>query len=116
MSGLLAWKSEHVNRQRSPRQTATHAASSISDDYDIAAQQDEILEDPAPMAIFMAHGESSLDFELRCFVGETSLRLPMTDRLNTLINEELRKRGIKIAVPRREVRIRNETEDGQDSG
>ncbi len=71
-----------------------------------AEAQPEILRDPPPAAFFMAHGESSLNFELRCFVADPSVRTPIVSRLNTLLYEELGKRGIEIPFPARDVHLR----------
>ncbi len=75
---------------------------------DLAGQQPEILKDPAPSVFFMEHGDSTLNFDLRFFVSDLSSRLPLTDRMNTLINKELNARGIIIAFPQRDINIRVE--------
>src|SRR5262249_3098371 len=41
---------------------------------DIAAQHPQVLEDPAPNCWMMGFGESTLDFELRVYVGEINQR------------------------------------------
>ncbi|MDR4508111.1 MAG: mechanosensitive ion channel [Candidatus Brocadiaceae bacterium] len=72
---------------------------------DLANQQPEIMRDPAPFAIFLEHGDSALHFEVRFFVADVSLRMPLVDRMNTLINKEFTARGITIAYPQRDVHI-----------
>lgn len=74
----------------------------------LAMAQPEILKDPAPTAFFIGHGNSSLDFELRFFVEDPGLRMPLQDRLNTLINKELSARGIEIPFPQRDVHVKME--------
>lgn len=74
----------------------------------LAGQQPEILKDPAPSVFFMEHGDSTLNFDLRFFVADLSFRLPLTDRINTLINKELNAKGIIIAFPQRDINIRVE--------
>ena len=72
---------------------------------DLANQQPEIMKDPLPSAFFLEHGDSTLNFELRFFVPDTSYRLPLTDRMNTLINKEFTAREIVIACPQRDVHL-----------
>ena len=74
---------------------------------DLAQQQTEILKNPAPAALFLKHGESSLDFELRIYLPNPSLRLVMTDRLNTLINRAFAEHALEIPFPQRDVYIRS---------
>jgi potassium-dependent mechanosensitive channel len=74
----------------------------------LAGQQPEILKDPAPSVFFMEHGDSTLNFDLRFFVADLSSRLPLTDRMNTLINKELNAKGIIIAFPQRDINIKME--------
>ena len=37
---------------------------------DIVREDDNILKDPGPTALFLEHGDSSLNFELRCFIED----------------------------------------------
>tara|TARA_R110002167_G_scaffold170791_10_gene368751 strand:- start:952 stop:4344 length:3393 start_codon:yes stop_codon:yes gene_type:complete len=65
----------------------------------------DVLKLPAPSVLFMNHGESSLDFELRIFVESPSKRLPVIHEINTLINEALSKNGFEIPFPQRDIHI-----------
>jgi small-conductance mechanosensitive channel len=66
-----------------------------------------VLQDPEPLALFVGFGESSLDFELRCwiprfeegFVAQTALRVDLHARL--------RAAGIEIPFPQRDVHLRS---------
>ena len=73
----------------------------------IATEQPEVLSDPEPSVIFMAHGESSLDFNLRVFLPSPSELMILRDRLNTLINKEFAAAGIEIPFPQRDLHIRS---------
>ena len=73
----------------------------------IASAQPEVLEDPAPQALFLDQSAGWLDFELRVWLAAISQRLPMTDRLNTLIRKRLRELGIRTGFPQQEVYIRS---------
>ncbi len=61
---------------------------------------------PSPAVFFMAHGDSSLDFEARVFVATPNKRLPVTHDLNRSINIALAKNGIEIPFPQRDLHIR----------
>jgi len=72
---------------------------------EVVEQHPDVLKTPAPSVFFMAHGESSLDFELRLFVDSTSKRLPVTHDINSQINEALGKHGFEIPFPQRDLHI-----------
>jgi small-conductance mechanosensitive channel len=73
-----------------------------------ARRSPNTLSDPAPTVWFLGFGDSSLDFELRCWT-ETMLNRPrvFTSEVNFLIHEELKKRGIEIPFPQRDLHIRS---------
>lgn len=73
---------------------------------DIARTEKNVLQDPSPSAVFMLHGESSLDFELRVFVPSPAEKIPALHSLNMRINAELRRRNIEIPYPQRDLHIR----------
>jgi potassium efflux system protein len=73
---------------------------------ELARAQPEVLEDPEPSVIFMSHGESSLDFELRVFVPSPAEILPLRDRLNKMINRTFAEQGIEIPFPQRDLNIK----------
>ena len=74
---------------------------------DIAVNDPEVISNPAPAALFMAHGDSGLDFELRVFLGTAGVRLSTRDRLNRNINKAFVKHGIEIPYPQRDLHIRS---------
>ncbi|MBF0308219.1 MAG: mechanosensitive ion channel [Magnetococcales bacterium] len=73
----------------------------------IAREQTDVLKEPPPEAYFLRHAASSLDFELRVFLGNPSLRWVMTDRLNTAINRRFREEGIEIPFPQQDLHLRS---------
>ncbi|MBF0456010.1 MAG: mechanosensitive ion channel [Magnetococcales bacterium] len=75
--------------------------------YSIAKAQPEVLVEPKPEVLFMAHGASSLDFELRVFLSNPTLRMPMLSKLNTLINAGLKANNIEIPFPQQDIHIRS---------
>ncbi|MCP5137849.1 MAG: mechanosensitive ion channel family protein [Gammaproteobacteria bacterium] len=64
---------------------------------------------PAPKVIFMAFGESSLDFELRAFIREVDNRLSVRSDLLFAIDDAFRKEGIEIPFPQRVVHMPTST-------
>ena len=73
----------------------------------IATDQIEVLKDPAPSVVFMQHGESSLDFNLRVFVPSPAEIMLVRDRINRLINKAFAEEGIEIPFPQRDLHIRS---------
>lgn len=78
----------------------------------LAHEQPEVLSDPPPEALFITHGASSLDFELRLFLPDPALRWTMQDRLNTRINQIFTEQGIDIPFPQQDVHIRSKPSAG----
>lgn len=56
--------------------------------------------------LFRQFGDSSLDFELRCFVRDIDNRLLVLSDINQSIDEEFRKANIEIPFPQRDVNMR----------
>ena len=67
---------------------------------------DNVLTAPAPTVFFLGFGDSSLNFEVRVFVGELAHRLPVMHELHTAVNQALGKHGIEIPFPQRDVHMR----------
>lgn len=66
----------------------------------------DTLSTPVPVVFFMAHGDSSLDFEARVFVATPAKRLPVTHDLNRAINRTLAEHNIEIPFPQRDLHLR----------
>ena len=66
----------------------------------------QTVKDPEPRVRFRQLGESSLDFELLCWIEEPSLRGVVNDALLTDIYKRLRAENIEIPYPKRDVYIR----------
>jgi small-conductance mechanosensitive channel len=71
-----------------------------------------VLSKPSPSALFLAFGESSLDFELRVWIPEFNDRLTVLSELNQEINSEFKLAGIEIPFPQRDVHL-YETKEGE---
>ena len=66
-----------------------------------------VLSDPAPSAIFLSFGASSLDFELRVFMPNRDLWPEIVDQLHSAIDAAFRDAGIEIAFPQRDLHLRS---------
>jgi small-conductance mechanosensitive channel len=62
-----------------------------------------------PQVLFMGFGDSSLNFELRCFIREIDKRLVTLSDLNYAIEKQLRQAGIEIPFPQRDIHVRSIT-------
>ncbi len=62
---------------------------------------------PEPKVMFKAFGESSLNFELRCFIVNIDKRMQVVSDLNFAIDAAFREHGIEIPFPQRDLHIRN---------
>ena len=62
---------------------------------------------PQPKVLFRGFGESSLDFELRCFIQDIDERLQVVSDLNFAIDAAFRENGVEIPFPQRDVHVRN---------
>jgi len=67
----------------------------------------DVLQEPSPSVYFMDFGDSSLDFEVRAFVGSFDKRLRVTHELNFAIDAVLSENGIEIPFPQRDLHLRS---------
>ncbi len=74
--------------------------------HEIAERNPETCDEPEPRVRFRTFGNSSLDFELLCWIKEPAHRGRVIDTLNTEIYKRLAREGIEIPYPKRDVYIR----------
>lgn len=79
---------------------------------DVAQNHEDALNDPAPRVRFRAFGNSSLDFELLCWIDNPSLRGKVVDGLLGDIYKALNANGIEIPYPKRDVYIKDMPQPG----
>ena len=65
-----------------------------------------VLATPAPEALFLAFGESSLDFELRIFINFRDGRPKVRDQVQVTIEELFRQQNIVVAFPQMDVHLK----------
>lgn len=73
-----------------------------------AEENDAVLKDPAPAAYFLTFGASTLDHELRVYVGQLSDRIRTIDALNRRIDELFMANNIEIAFNQLDIFIKNQ--------
>jgi potassium efflux system protein len=71
----------------------------------VLAHHPDVLDTPAPTVFFMRHSASSLDFEMRIFVGNPGKRLPLTHDINAAINRALKENDISIPFPQSDIHV-----------
>jgi potassium efflux system protein len=71
----------------------------------IAESNPLVLEDPAPRVLLMGFGDSSINFELRCWLRDVNFLLSAKSDMNFDIVERFRLAGITIPFPQRDVNI-----------
>lgn len=72
-----------------------------------AHQNDEALPDPAPSAIFVGFGDSSLDFELRVWIADIARRLVVRSDLGQYVDRRFREERVEIPFPQRDLHLRS---------
>jgi len=66
-----------------------------------------VLKEPEPSVYFIGFGDSSLDFSIRVYVSEFSNRFPVTHDIHVRLLQALRKQGIEIPFPQRDLHVRS---------
>lgn len=66
-----------------------------------------ILKEPAPYVLFTQFGDSTLNFELRCFIPNIEHLISVKHALHMEITEAFREESIEIAFPQRDLHIRS---------
>ena len=73
---------------------------------EVATSHPEITRDPEPFVLFTAFGDSSLDFELRCFIPQAGEVFRIATEIRFEIVRRFRERGIEIPFPQRDLHLR----------
>ena len=74
---------------------------------EIAQKQSKVLNTPAPQALFNRFGDSTLDFELWCYVASMEDFHTISHHLNMAIDQKFREHKIEVAFPQTDVHIRS---------
>jgi small-conductance mechanosensitive channel len=81
----------------------------------IALEHDTVVQDPEPRVRMRGFGDSSLDFELLCWIEQPSLRGLVSHELYMKVYKELNKAGIEIPFPQRDVWMRSADAGSEES-
>jgi small-conductance mechanosensitive channel len=71
----------------------------------VAAGHDDVCEHPEPRVRFRSFGDSSLDFELLCWIEEPVLRGKVLHELNMALYKSFQSHRIEIPFPQRDVHL-----------
>jgi potassium-dependent mechanosensitive channel len=74
---------------------------------DAGTEDDEVLKEPPPEALFVGFGDSSLDFELRVWVTNIRRRLQVRSNVLTEVERRLTDADIEIPFPQRDLHLRS---------
>lgn len=81
---------------------------------EVAAENENVLSEPASVVRFMAFGESALKFELRIWTTSLIHRQgKITSELNFAIYEKFKQHNIKIPFAQLDLHVKNEDGNGQ---
>ena len=72
-----------------------------------AHQHPEVSDDPEPAVVFTGFGDSSLDFQLKCWVESFELSLGVASELRVAVNRALAQADIEIPFPQRDINLRS---------
>lgn len=72
-----------------------------------AKSHELIMDDPPPRVVFADFGDSSLNFELRCYVSNVDSSMSVRSHLRFEIFRRLKQASIEIPFPQRDLNIRN---------
>ncbi len=73
----------------------------------VLTKQDDILTEPAPLALFTGFGESSLDFRLLFWIPKAENRFVIQSNVNVAVNNAIKEAGIEIPFPQTDLHIRS---------
>lgn len=65
-----------------------------------------VCKHPEPWIKFCSFGDSSLNFEIRCWIRDPEIRGRVIDRINTEVAKVLVRKGIEIPYPKRDLYIK----------
>lgn len=72
---------------------------------EVAGSNAQVLESPTPTVLFLGFGDSSLNLELRVFVGRIEHRMSTLHELHLGLDKALKAAGIEIPFPQRDLHI-----------
>ena len=74
---------------------------------DVVKGHAQVLDDPTPQALFMEHGDSSLNFLLRFWTPNFDNWWVIKSDVTVAVNHALKEAGIEIPFPQRDLHLRS---------
>ncbi len=75
---------------------------------EVAAEEEDVLDEPAPVVRFMEFGDSSLNLELRVWTTNAVTRKGrLISALNFAVYDKFQEHGVEIPFPQRDLHIRS---------
>ena len=74
---------------------------------EVARAQNAVLTEPAPRALFLGFGNSSLDFEIQVYIRDMVERLQVVHEMHVAINARFKQDGVEIPFPQRDLHLRS---------
>ena len=72
---------------------------------EVAVDNDDVLDDPQPFVVFESFGDNTINLSLRAYVPSFNVLIKVKTNLHSELNNSLRKAGIVIAYPQRDVHL-----------
>lgn len=73
----------------------------------VADENESVIADPPPVALFIGFGDSSLDFELRAWTSNLKRIMVVRSELAMAIGDALDEAGVEIPFPQRDLHVRS---------
>jgi potassium efflux system protein len=83
---------------------------------EVAASHPLVLKQPAPRALFMGYGDSSINFELRAWTDQFAKWYQIRSDLTVALYHAVREAGMVFPFPQREVRLLGDYKTGAEAG
>ncbi len=84
--------------------------------HKVAEEDEGLLADPAPIVVFEAFGDSSLNFRLYAWISDYDVGFSSRHRVTTAINTALAQAGVEIPFPQRDLHVKTLPEGAQALG
>ncbi|MBQ0724657.1 MAG: mechanosensitive ion channel, partial [Cycloclasticus sp.] len=105
-SRLLNWTlSDQINRFIIPVGIAygSDVEKALQLMFETATENENVLEDPAPIVSFEGFGDNALLLNLRIYLGSLDHRIETITEVHKVINEKFKHAGISIPFPQRDI-------------
>lgn len=105
-SRLLNWTlSDQINRFIVPVGIAygSDVEKALQLMFETASDNENVLEDPAPIVSFEGFGDNALLLNLRIYLGSLDHRIETITQIHKVINEKFKLAGISIPFPQRDI-------------